>query len=169
MSQTWFLAPGTGNIDRQSCLLQRNLPSNWGARLIAVDVIAGSRAASVADKVKVNRVEENYRPFLELNSLVKDTGPNLGCLFWESVIPLSLICHDCKRGSWTKFSSVSSVQFSCSVMSNSLQPHELLHPRPPCLSPTPGVYSNSCPSSRWCHPAISSSVGTKLRVPKLGS
>ena len=110
MSQTWFLASGTGNIDRQSCLLQRNLPSNWGARLIAVDVIAGSRAASIADKVKVNRVEENYRPFLELNSLVKDMGPILGCLFWESVILLSLICHDCKRGSWTKFSSVSSVQ-----------------------------------------------------------
>ena len=52
----------------------------------------------------------------------------------------------------------SSVQFSCSVMSDSLQPHELQHARPPCPSPTPKVYSNSCPSSRWCHPAISSSV-----------
>ena len=52
----------------------------------------------------------------------------------------------------------SSVQFSRSVMSDSLQPHESQHTRPPCLSPTPGVYSNSCPSSRWCHPAISSSV-----------
>ena len=43
-------------------------------------------------------------------------------------------------------------------MSDSLWPHESKHARPPCLSPTPGVYSNSCPSSRWCHPAISSSV-----------
>ena len=43
-------------------------------------------------------------------------------------------------------------------MSESLQPHESQHARPPCPSPTPGVYSNSCPSSRWCHPAISSSV-----------
>ena len=51
-----------------------------------------------------------------------------------------------------------SVQFSCSVMSNSLQPHELQHIRPPCPSPTPGIYPNSCPSSRWCHPTISSSV-----------
>ena len=51
-----------------------------------------------------------------------------------------------------------SVQFSCSVMSNSLRPHESQHTRPPCPSPTPGVHSNSCPSSRWCHPAISSSV-----------
>ena len=54
--------------------------------------------------------------------------------------------------------SVSSVQFSRSVVSNSLRPHELQHARPPCPSPTPGVHSNSCPSSRWCHPAISSSV-----------
>ena len=52
----------------------------------------------------------------------------------------------------------SSVQFSCSVMSDSLWPHGLQHTRPPCPSPTPGVHSNSCPSSRWCHPTISSSV-----------
>ena len=51
-----------------------------------------------------------------------------------------------------------SVQFSHSVVSNSLRPHELQHVRPPCLSPTPGVHLNLCPSSRWCHPAISSSV-----------
>ena len=51
-----------------------------------------------------------------------------------------------------------SVQFSCSVVSNSLWPHESQHARPPCPSPTPGVHSNSCPSSRWCHPTISSSV-----------
>ena len=52
----------------------------------------------------------------------------------------------------------SSVQFSRSVVSNSLRPHELQHARPPCPSPTPGVHSNSRPSSQWCHPAISSSV-----------
>ena len=54
------------------------------------------------------------------------------------------------------FSSVS--QFSRSVMSDSLQPQGLQHTRPPCPSPTPGVYSNSCPLSQWCHPTISSSV-----------
>ena len=54
--------------------------------------------------------------------------------------------------------SVQSVQFSCSFMSDSLWPHELQHARPPCPLPTPGVHSNSRPSSRWCHPAISSSV-----------
>ena len=50
------------------------------------------------------------------------------------------------------------VQFSCLVVSDSLRHHELQHARPPCQSPTPGVHSNSCPLSRWCHPAISSSV-----------
>ena len=51
-----------------------------------------------------------------------------------------------------------SVQFSRSVTSDSLRPHELQHTRPPCPSPTPGDHSNSRPSSQWCHPAISSSV-----------
>ena len=51
-----------------------------------------------------------------------------------------------------------SVQFSCSVVSKYLWPPRLQYARPPCPSPTPGVYSNSCPLSRWCHPTISSSV-----------
>ena len=54
------------------------------------------------------------------------------------------------------FASVS--QFSCSVMSDSLRPHELQHAKLPCPSPTPGACSNSCPWSQWCHPTISSSV-----------
>ena len=61
----------------------------------------------------------------------------------------------------TKFmasSPISLVQFSRSVVSNSLGPHESQHARPPCPSQTPRVYSKSCPSSQWCHPAISSSV-----------
>ena len=52
----------------------------------------------------------------------------------------------------------SSIQFSRSVMSNSLRPYESQHAMPPCPSPTPRVYSNSCPSSQWCHPASPSSV-----------
>ena len=52
----------------------------------------------------------------------------------------------------------SSVQFSRSVVSDSLPPHESQHIRPPCPSPTPGVHSNSCPLSQWHHPAITSSV-----------
>ena len=59
------------------------------------------------------------------------------------------------------------VQFSCSVVSDSLRPHESQHDRPPCSSQTPGVYSKSCPSSRWCHAAISSSCHSLLLLPPI--
>ena len=64
-----------------------------------------------------------------------------------STITLSITTH-----------GISSVQFNCSVVSDSLRPHELQHARPPCPSQTPGFYWNSYLSSRWCHPTISSSV-----------
>ena len=56
------------------------------------------------------------------------------------------------------FYTISSVQFSCSVVSNSLRPPEPQHARPPCPSPTLGAHPNQCPLCRWCHPAISSSA-----------
>ena len=59
-----------------------------------------------------------------------------------------------------------SVQFSRSVVSDPLRPHELQHVRPPCPSPFPRVYSNSCPLSQWCHPTISSSVGPFSSCPQ---
>ena len=58
----------------------------------------------------------------------------------------------------TVFKEPPSVQFSHSVVSDSLQPHELQHARPPCPSPAPGVHPNPCPLSRWYHPTISSSI-----------
>ena len=70
----------------------------------------------------------------------------------SSCTSFCLIKHQSKQ---TFFSSV---QFSHSVMSDSLRPHELQHTRPPCPSPTPRVHSDSRPSSHWCHPAISSLV-----------
>ena len=57
-------------------------------------------------------------------------------------------------------------QFSCSVLSDSLQPHEPQHVRPPCLSPTPRVHSNSCPLCQWYHPTISSSISPFSSCPK---
>ena len=65
--------------------------------------------------------------------------------------------HD-ENVNFCKENNFSSVQFSHSVTSDSLQPHEPQHARPPCPSPTPRVDWNSCPLSRWCHPTISSSV-----------
>ena len=75
------------------------------------------------------------------------------CLHYPSIL---VFFHFC-LGSFDIL-TISSVQFSRSVVSDSLQPHESQHTRPPCPSPTPGVHSNSRPSIWWCHPAISSSV-----------
>ena len=68
------------------------------------------------------------------------------------------VCVEHRKNRTNKSIYLSSVQFSCSVVSDSLWPRGLQHTRPPCPSPTHRVYSNSCPSSQWCHPAISSSV-----------
>ena len=65
------------------------------------------------------------------------------------------LCFPIKLGQWAEGSSV---QFSRSVMSDSLQHHGLQHARPLCPPPTPRVYPNSCPLGWWCHPTISSSV-----------
>ena len=67
---------------------------------------------------------------------------------------MGTVCLDTEK----KTRLCNSVQFSHSVMSDSLRPHKSQHTKPPCPSPTPGVYPNSCPSSQWCYPAISSSV-----------
>ena len=84
---------------------------------------------------------------------------HLAFLTWGFI---SDICSTCKDTVYTSFihsnHSFSWVQFSRLVVSDSLQSHELQHARPPCPSPTPGVQPNPCSWSRWCHPAISSSV-----------
>ena len=82
--------------------------------------------------------------------LIWSDGNKWQALYRENPIPIGGF-----RSWWT---SGSSVHFSHSVMSDSLEPHEPQHARPPCPSPTPGVYPNSCPLSRWCHPTILSSV-----------
>ena len=75
-----------------------------------------------------------------------------------SITPqLSLMCSEFSALSPIAI-TLSSIQFSRSLVSDSLPPHEPQHTRPPCPSPTPEVHPNPCPSSQWCHPTISSSV-----------
>ena len=74
------------------------------------------------------------------------------CLPWKRILAES------KEAYLSRSYNLTSVQFSCSVVSDSLQPHGLQHARLPCPSPTPRTCSNSCPSSHCCHPTISSSV-----------
>ena len=91
-----------------------------------------------------------------MNTTSKNSISNLAFIvicFLHSFITLSVFV-----GEWSSPINLSSVQFSRSVMSNSLRPHKRLHTRPPCLSLTPRVHPNPCPLSRWCHPTISSSV-----------
>ena len=79
-----------------------------------------------------------------------------------------LLCKNCHQLNVLRYS----VQFSCSVVSDSLWPHESQHTRPPCPSPTPRAYPNPCPLSQWCHPAISSPVvpfSCPQSFPALGS
>ena len=82
------------------------------------------------------------------------------CLFiFKKIIPWVKSNITCLLFIWfISLSKIPSVQFSRSVVSDSLQPHELQHARPPCPSPTPRVHPESRPLSQWCHPAISSSV-----------
>ena len=84
-----------------------------------------------------------FSSFLQLDFIVFSLGPYISFVRFILLLVLILL--------WT-------VQFSCSVMSNSLQPHGLQHARPPCPSPSPGTYSNSCPLSRWCCSTISSVI-----------
>ena len=78
--------------------------------------------------------------------------------FWRSLRGLWKISQVYNLFLGFPTSVLSSVQFSHSVVSDCLQPHESQHARPPCPSPTPGVHPDPLPSSQWCHPAISSSV-----------
>ena len=99
-------------------------------------------------------------------------GPSLSFALYPSFpIPVNFLCRPRLAVSLSGFFSFrfcrfSSAQFSRSVMSDSLWPHESEHARPPYPSPTPGVHSDSCPSSQWCHPAISSSVVTFSSCPQ---
>ena len=74
------------------------------------------------------------------------------------MLHLLYLLHNMNNRSEIRQNCLSSVQFSHSVMSDSLRPRESQHARPPCPSPSPGVHPDSRPSSPWCHPAISSSV-----------
>ena len=76
------------------------------------------------------------------------------CLGWNLEISLHPFQPSHPSLLISNFLPSSSVQFSHSVVSNSLWPHELQHTRPPCPSPAPGIHPNPCPSSRWCHPTI---------------
>ena len=113
--------------------------------LATVSLVVCTKAAPFPDSFKV----KNVRISLCVYVVCVYSGDSPG-----NKIQVLDIRYLCDRKKWT----LQSVQFSHSVVSNCLRPHGLQHARPPCPSPSPGVYSNSCPLSQWCHPTISSSV-----------
>ena len=96
--------------------------------------------------------------YVQLSYPYMTTGKTIALTRWTFVGKVKSLLFNMLSRLVITFLPRSSVQFSCSVVSDSLRPHELQHARPPCPSPTPGVHSDSHPSSRWSHPAISSSV-----------
>ena len=101
--------------------------------------------------------------FQLINSDYMSKGRMIVC--WHSglflhleIFPYEGVDRACSPHMKYKTWNFRSVQFSSVAQSDTLWPHGLQDTRPPCLSPTPGVYPNSCPLNRWCHPAISSSV-----------
>ena len=115
-------------------------------------------------------IQASLRVYLDCSSFPCPSDCLIDCLLhaplrsliWPFFFPHCYTCSPPSSTFWSQestwYPSLSSVQFSRSVVSDSLWPHELQHTRPPCPSPTPGVHPNSCPWIRWCHPTISSSV-----------
>ena len=146
----------------------------WEGSVLQVDktmlnVQASNNRASKSMKQKQIMLKGEIHQFSvmvrEVNTPVSVRGrtktqkDSMDIIITESLVCVQLHAKHSHFIIWsTQEAMFSSVQFSHSVVSDSLQSHGLQHARPPCPSSAPGVYPNSCPLSRWCHPTISSSV-----------
>ena len=175
----WFTCP------RQDSEISSLFPRSWKKLqwlLITYNTERGflSSSSSALDCLVFTSLSSHGSYYSLLHPWPKSRQATLSCVFLELLgdMPAPDLCSVCSvsLGPFTCFRPASlwkcqftchrlhetvfhrSVHFSRSVVSNSLRPHGLQHARPPCPSPTPGVYSNSCPLSQWCHPTISSSV-----------
>ena len=113
--------------------------------LATVSLVVCTKAAPFPDSFKVKNVGISLCVYVTCVYSGDSPGNKI------QVLDIRYLCDKKKR-------TLQSVQFSHSVVSHCLRPHGLQHARPPCPSPSPRVYSNSCPLSQWCHPTISSSV-----------
>ena len=126
-------------------------------------ILQGSQGITsrVFDTVKIQDVSVSPHSFLlpSYTATPAVQPPPLLPLATSSQFPIaiSLLSEECCINGITQ-GIIFSVQFRCSVVSDSLWPHESQHASPPCPSPTPGVHPNPCPLSQWCHPIITSSV-----------
>ena len=126
-----------------------------GSFLMSHLCASGGQSTRTSASVSASVLPVNFQDWfpLGLTGLISLLSKGLSSIFSNTTVQKHQF-FSAQPSLWSN-SHIHTVQFSHSVMSDSLQPHELQHARPPCPSPTPGVYSNSCPSSQWCHPAIS--------------
>ena len=124
---------------------------NLGPFYVWVLIYKGDQGITQGGQCHWKKRSSFLRVLLEIWGMPCHTGPHQEAPEQEAEGPQTVL----RIPGRAEFSSV---QFGRSVVSSSLRPHESQHTRPPCPSPTPGVDSNPCPSSQWCHPAISSSV-----------
>ena len=142
-------------LERPNILTHNKLKGRWGATTRCQIPCPDSHICQTTGYSWASRLCScHIDPVWPGMSAKSETELRKGEMARVCAVPTTLSMMSSTPGS-VQFSSVHS---SHSVMSNSLWLHELQHARPPCQSPTPGVHPNSCPSSWWCHPAISSSI-----------
>ena len=129
--------------DGEPCLLRSLASEIWGSVQFSHSV--------VSDSLRPHGLQHTRLPCPPTPEACSNSCPL--SWWWHTIISSSVIPFSSHLQSFP-----ASVQFSHSVMADSLRPRELQHTSPPCPSPTPGVHPNPCPLSRWCHPTISSSI-----------
>ena len=126
--------------------------------LLSICLLRTYRAQRIADKFNKVRLLSKLAESWSLPFFISFNQSFLYPVDTKKCAQRKLPCWILNYTGQQRKKSFSSVQFSCSVMSDSLLPNELQHTRPPCPSPAPRVHPNPCALSRWCHPTISSSV-----------
>ena len=128
--------------------------------ILGIFIRLSLKNVSDKNKLKVNDpiMYQHYRHFFKCGYVKKRLIFSSNYFVRELTLLCWTVWHEAVDFNFSKFTHLCSVQFSHSVVSDSLWPDGLKHARPPCPSPTPKVYLNPCPSSWWCHPTISSSV-----------
>ena len=158
--QGWHFIPEWRRRRLHQCLLHHGKSeSYWEDRLQAYVARTKTGWFAWISDWQIPRVDTSQIWWLQVRSPQQQWNHSIPrcfhvCWDWKTLGQ----CNWVDAGTKLTIQNWCSVQFSCSVVSDSLRPHELQHARPPCPSPTPRVHSNSCPSSRWCHPTISSPV-----------